>query len=356
VDHVSHPLLYSALTDNCASCLSWLTVRLLRNVHELLPNYTTSHPQNTVLRIVTAEPTIWTTIAAVVIKTPVPTMSDMTSLLWGQCTMKTKERHFLLECGKVQDLQTNILVNNLGNMGSEAVTAVPPAFTLVYCSTYSTLKMEAMFLRNFGWLSTDYTALYPRRWHSSRLEMSSMAEQFRCVLAHLVNYLTKQKTNGKKCTGYKTCVTFFSTIFVRYIFRSGKYIASHARDARAEKRAGPMRSVHYRCPILTRTEVCRQTLANLPYIKLHKNPFSGWAATRGQANGRIFVIFYFVRVKNSIRQHYCMLAYAEICRPGALSYGAQTVTAEVTGSTKRSVYEVLTTVSFLSCVLFNDAR
>jgi hypothetical protein len=39
-----------------------------------------------------------------------------------------------------------------------------PAFTLVSCSAYSsTLKKEAMFLRNVGWLSTDYTALYPRR-------------------------------------------------------------------------------------------------------------------------------------------------------------------------------------------------
>jgi hypothetical protein len=43
------------------------------------------------------------------------------------------------------------------------VTCLPPAFTLVSCSAYSsTLKMEAdMFLRNVGWLSTDYTALYP---------------------------------------------------------------------------------------------------------------------------------------------------------------------------------------------------
>jgi hypothetical protein len=35
------------------------------------------------------------------------------------------------------------------------------------CLSYSsTLRMEA-FLRNVGWLSTDYTALYPRRWYSS---------------------------------------------------------------------------------------------------------------------------------------------------------------------------------------------
>jgi hypothetical protein len=40
---------------------------------------------------------------------------------------------------------------------------LPPAFVLVSCSAYSlTLKMEAMFLQNIGWLSTDYTALYPK--------------------------------------------------------------------------------------------------------------------------------------------------------------------------------------------------
>jgi hypothetical protein len=30
-----------------------------------------------------------------------------------------------------------------------------------------------MFLRNVGWLSTDYTALYPRRWYSSCAAWSS---------------------------------------------------------------------------------------------------------------------------------------------------------------------------------------
>jgi hypothetical protein len=67
--------------------------------------------------------------------------------------MKTKERHFLLECGKVQDLQTETLVNNLGNVRSEIVTVVPAAFTLVSCSTYSTLKMEAIY---FSETSVDF--------------------------------------------------------------------------------------------------------------------------------------------------------------------------------------------------------
>jgi hypothetical protein len=37
----------------------------------------------------------------------------------------------------------------------------PPAFTLVSLSAFfSNLKIEAMFLRNVGSLSTEYTALY----------------------------------------------------------------------------------------------------------------------------------------------------------------------------------------------------
>jgi hypothetical protein len=37
---------------------------------------------------------------------------------------------------------------------------------------FSTMKMEAMFHRNAGWLSTDYTALYPRRQYSSEKFLS----------------------------------------------------------------------------------------------------------------------------------------------------------------------------------------
>jgi hypothetical protein len=47
--------------------------------------------------------------------------------------------------------------------------SLPPAFTLVSFSAYSTLKMEAMFPWNVSWLSVDYTALYPRRQCSSYL-------------------------------------------------------------------------------------------------------------------------------------------------------------------------------------------
>jgi hypothetical protein len=40
----------------------------------------------------------------------------------------------------------------------------PHAFTLVcWLAYFSTLKMEAICSPNLGWLSTDYTALYPRR-------------------------------------------------------------------------------------------------------------------------------------------------------------------------------------------------
>jgi hypothetical protein len=43
---------------------------------------------------------------------------------------------------------------------------LPPGFTLFSGSAYSTLKMRAMFLRKVGWLSTDYAALYHRRYYS----------------------------------------------------------------------------------------------------------------------------------------------------------------------------------------------
>jgi hypothetical protein len=45
--------------------------------------------------------------------------------------------------------------------------SLPPAFTLVSCSAHLTLKMEAMFLWDISWLSTDYTALYPGRQYTS---------------------------------------------------------------------------------------------------------------------------------------------------------------------------------------------
>jgi hypothetical protein len=39
----------------------------------------------------------------------------------------------------------------------------PSAFRLVFCSAYSSLKMEAIF----SWLSTGYTSLYHRKYYSS---------------------------------------------------------------------------------------------------------------------------------------------------------------------------------------------
>jgi hypothetical protein len=33
-----------------------------------------------------------------------------------------------------------------------------------------------VFLQNIGWLSTDYTALYPNRWYSSKLLELSASE------------------------------------------------------------------------------------------------------------------------------------------------------------------------------------
>jgi hypothetical protein len=39
-----------------------------------------------------------------------------------------------------------------------------------------------------------------------------------------------------KVTGYKMCVSFFSTAVVRNIFGSDKYLRSYARDARRNAR------------------------------------------------------------------------------------------------------------------------
>jgi hypothetical protein len=56
-----------------------------------------------------------------------------------------------------------------GRVGSEVPTEASecttplPAFALVLCSAHSTLKIEAIFLRNVGRLPTDYPMLYPRR-------------------------------------------------------------------------------------------------------------------------------------------------------------------------------------------------
>jgi hypothetical protein len=51
-----------------------------------------------------------------------------------------------------------------------------PACTLVSCRTYffDPEDGDDMFLRKVGWHSTEYTALYPRRWHSSWIYASTL--------------------------------------------------------------------------------------------------------------------------------------------------------------------------------------
>jgi hypothetical protein len=55
---------------------------------------------------------------------------------------------------------------------SKKPACLPPAFNLVSCSAYYFDLEDGgdMFLLNVGWHSTDYTALYPRRWYSSPLK------------------------------------------------------------------------------------------------------------------------------------------------------------------------------------------
>jgi hypothetical protein len=64
------------------------------------------------------------------------------------------------------------------------VNCLPLSFTLVSCD---------MFLRNVGWLSTDYTALYPRRWSSSLYPCylhSTKWEDFIILLVTVAVYIT----------------------------------------------------------------------------------------------------------------------------------------------------------------------
>jgi hypothetical protein len=57
--------------------------------------------------------------------------------------------------------------NSPPSSGSNKPSKIPASKPrLVSYSDYSTLKMEAMFLRNVGSLSRDYTALYARRYFS----------------------------------------------------------------------------------------------------------------------------------------------------------------------------------------------
>jgi hypothetical protein len=42
-----------------------------------------------------------------------------------------------------------------------------------------------MFPRKVGWHSTDYTALYPRRWYSSNFGITATIQIFRCFVPYL---------------------------------------------------------------------------------------------------------------------------------------------------------------------------
>jgi hypothetical protein len=58
-------------------------------------------------------------------------------------------------------------------LSAESVLCLPSAFTLVSCFGlfFESENGNDMFLRNAGWFSTDYTALFPRRQNSSYIEL-----------------------------------------------------------------------------------------------------------------------------------------------------------------------------------------
>jgi hypothetical protein len=63
----------------------------------------------------------------------------------------------------------------------EAGSRLSEGSKLVPCLAYSsTLKMEAIFLRDIGSLSTDYTVLYPRREKSSYIHPTDASFTFGC--------------------------------------------------------------------------------------------------------------------------------------------------------------------------------
>jgi hypothetical protein len=68
-----------------------------------------------------------------------------------------------------------------------------------------------MFLRNIGWLSTDYTALYPRRYKSSCLKVFVMVEyKYGCDLINLKRRKEERKVErtsnlpGEQARGLET--------------------------------------------------------------------------------------------------------------------------------------------------------
>jgi hypothetical protein len=67
--------------------------------------------------------------------------------------------------------------------------------------------------------------------------------------------ITSKTGLRKKCTGRKMGVWFFSTTFVRNIFRSDKYLVSYAWDA-CRTHVGLICRVRYYCLILTKTGMC----------------------------------------------------------------------------------------------------
>jgi hypothetical protein len=78
--------------------------------------------------------------------------------------------------------------------------------------SFTTLRIEAMFLRNGGWLLTDYTALYPRRQSSSQfnkltfLFLSSFPFQTELLYLHLSATIISfpRRTGTENCRPY-TC-------------------------------------------------------------------------------------------------------------------------------------------------------
>jgi hypothetical protein len=94
-----------------------------------------------------------------------------TKRIWGSHSGGYEE-YYLLGYKAVQSVESQPKFRKTISppvFGSKNKASEKPAWKQVASSAHSsTLKMEAKFFRNVGWLSTDYAALYPRRQRSSR--------------------------------------------------------------------------------------------------------------------------------------------------------------------------------------------
>jgi hypothetical protein len=91
------------------------------------------------------------------------------------------------------------------------------------------------YLWNVGLLQRDYTALFHRRYIKIRSNFDQNFKSYEMAQRKIIFRWTISKklyNLCKKCTEHKTRVSFQSTALVPKSFRSSKYLARNARQAR----------------------------------------------------------------------------------------------------------------------------